>query len=191
MSTHTRLITAAAFLLLASTELRAAVVTSGFATIGPNIGSGTFAFYFDDFPPKGGHLYTGNWELFSCYDRCPVGTSLGAHGLIGGGDIDGGGNFEFFGPPVILLPGIVYGDFTFNGEFCFGNDCEFGTRPLTGSGRVKVESELGLFPFYSDKILVQRITYVFNPIPEPSFAPMIALGLTALILRNRFRNSFH
>ena len=185
MSTHIRIITVAAILLLASTELRASVVNHGFANLKTAGTGGTYAFSGDDFSTSGA-LYLGNWEVFGytgC-QICTVGTAVGVHGLITGSDISNGGYFEFFGPTVVLLPGVVTGDFTFNGWLCVGGFFCSLTRPITGSGSVEIESKLN--PFYVDKIEVQRLTYIFST-PEPSFTPMIALGLLALASAKHLR----
>lgn len=177
MSNHTRIITVAAILLLASTELEASVVNHGYVNLGSAGYGGRYAFSGDDFSASGG-LYLGNWEVFHYCSICTVGTAVGVYGIISGSDISNGGWFEFFGPPVVLLPGIVTGDFMFNGWLCLGDYfCSLGTRPITGSGSVEIESRLN--PYYVNKIEVQRLTYVFST-PEPSMAPIIALALSLL-----------
>ena len=179
-----------AMLLLTSNVATATMVDGGFLTATRGGNGGSYNIFGNGFAGHGG-IQQGGWFLFINCSGCPGGTVSSINGAVSTGDVDGGHTFYFTGPSVILTQGLVFADFSFEGYFCQGayaNYCPLGLLPITGSGQVKIEVVVDSIPPDPYRIRVNSFTYTFNQTPEPSFTPMIALGLVTLASIKRVRS---
>ena len=186
-----------AMLLLTSKVATAAMVDGGFVIVTNGGFSGSYNIFGNGFAGNGSIFAGGGgWYPFiNCRSGCPSGTVSMTEGRVSGGDLEGSHYFHFNGPNVIITQGLVFADFWFDGIFCLSGppNCKpLGMLPITGSGQVQIEVVVdSIFPD-PNRVRVNSLTYTFNQTsnnqtPEPSFAPMIALGLLGLASAKHLR----